>query len=399
MSMESGVSAVHGRVVLDSDGGPALEVEVRLRGGAHGAAIVSMRPRATIGWAHHRMWKGDALVALRQLRDGIAEGLRGCDALDQAAIDRGLSELRLEGAASVAVSLAVAHAAAAHEGRPLWHWLRPSAHVLPVPMITLLESGANALDVRELLVVPWASESVADALHVAVDVHRAMEEVLRELGHSTASGPTGGFAPNVPSVDATLELGEEAIRRAGHHPGEDVCLAVDASADLWRTEDARYRLAAESVTLDTAMLVDHWVELAGYYSIVALEDPLADDDAEGWTKLHDRLGHHVQLIGDGRLGADAVVIEPDRFGTLSEALGAIESGAGVLLAPHRAETEDTTIADLAVGVGAGRLKAGPPCRGEHVAKYNRLMRIEEALGDDALYAGRGPFLPRAGQRS
>jgi enolase len=240
-------------------------------------------------------------------------------------------------------------------------------------------------------------------------VYWALADVLDERGHITAVGDTGGFAPNVPSVEAALELVETAIERAGHHPGEDVALAIDAAAGQWRASDGTYPLAAENLTYSSERLVEHWADLVAQHPIAALEDPLAESDIEGWAQLSRRLGNRIQLIGDDlfattpelvRRGirgglANAVLIKPNQVGTLTEALETIcvarTAGWGVIVSHRSGETEDTTIADLAVGTQADQIKAGGPCRGERVAKYNRLIRIEEQLGDEALYAGRRPF--------
>jgi enolase len=425
VSSSAAIVAVHGRQVLDSRGAPTLEVEVRLESGACGRAIVpagaSVGPHEAVEWRDHtRSFRGRAVrTAVRHVGEQVSGALAGRDAMQQRAIDRVLIELdgtidkhRLGANTLLGASLACVRAAAAHEDLPLWRFLGGQrAHVLPVPMLTVLSGGAharNAFDLQEVMVVPWAAESFADALHVAVQVYWSLGDLLAERGHVTAIGDTGGFAPNVPSIEAALELVETAIERVGHHAGDDVAVAVDAAAGQWRA-DGGYRLVAEQLTLSRERLVDRWVELASRYPIAALEDPIGPEDPAGWSELRGRLGDRVQIVGDDlfatnpdlvRQGVDAglataVLIKPNQVGTLTEALDAIaiarDAGWGVIVSHRSGETEDTTIADLAVAIGAGQIKAGGPCRGERVAKYNRLLRIEERIGDDALFAGRQPF--------
>ncbi len=419
------IADVHGRQVLDSRGAPTLEVEVRLESGACGHAMVPAG--ASTGTREpkecrdgDRRYRGlGTRTAVRHVREEIGEALRGRDAADQAAIDEILVRIdgtpdrsRLGANALLGASLACAHAAAAHEGLALWRRLATDGtHELPVPMLNVLNGGAhadNALDVQEVMLVPWEAESFADALHVAVQVTWSLRDLLSERGQATAVGDEGGFAPELSGTDAALDLLEAAIERAGYHPGEQVVLAVDAAASQWRT-GGRYHLAGEGVDLTSDELVDRWATLLDRHPVIALEDPLAEDDVQAWAALHARVGDRVQLIGDDvfvtnaalvRQGAErglanALLVKPNQAGTLTETLQAIAAartaGWGIVVSHRSGETEDTTIADLAVGVGAGQIKAGAPCRGERIAKYNRLLRIEEELGDDALYAGRAPF--------
>lgn len=419
------IADVLARQILDSRGWPTLEVEVRLRSGTRGRAGVP-GGGSTGSWEsvesrdHDHRFRGLGVRhAVRVVREEVAAAVRGLDASDQDAVDAHLLALdgtvdkrRLGGNTLLGVSLACAHAAAADQGLELWQYLAPDrAHVLPVPMLTVLEGGAharNALDIQELMVVPWKAETLAGALDVAVQVFWSLGDLLAARGEVTAVGDTGGFAPRLGSLEAALELTEAAIERAGYHPGNEVVIAIDAAATQWRNGGA-YLLPREQVRLSRGELLDRWLGLLGRYPIVALEDPFAEDDHEGWAQLHARVGDRVQLVGDDlfttnsallRKGIDdrlanAVLIKPNQVGTLSEALRTImtaqRAGWGVIVSHRSGETEDTTIADLAVAAHAGQIKAGAPCRGERVAKYNRLLRIEEDLGDEALYAGHGPF--------
>jgi enolase len=422
---DSAIVEVVARQVLDSRGSPTLEADVRLRSGARGRAAVPSGG-STGNWEplesrdHDRRFRGRGVRhAVRLVREEVADAIRGRDATDQEAIDSLLVALdgtldkhRLGGNTLLSVSLACAHAAAAHCGVELWQYLGGDrAHPLPVPMLTVLEGGVHArsgLDIQELAVVPWKAETVAGALDTAVRVYWSLGDLLASRGEVTAVGDTGGFAPRLRSVESALEMTEAAIDHAGYHPGDEVVLAIDAAASQWRRGES-YALEREGALLSREELADRWVKLLARHPIVALEDPFAEDDREGWALLHGYVGDRVQLVGDDvfvtspallRKGieehvANAVVIKPNQVGTLSETLRAIaiarEAGWGVIVSHRSGETEDTTIADLAVATQAGQIKAGAPCRGERIAKYNRLLRIEEELGDEAQYAGRGPF--------
>jgi len=422
---DSAIADVLARQVLDSRGSPTLEVEIRLRSGARGRAAVPAG--GSIGsWEplesrdHDRRYRGRGVRhAVHVVREEVAGAMRGSDAIDQEAIDGLLIGLdgtldrhRLGGNTLLGVSLACAHAAAAHTGVELWRYLaRDRAHVLPVPMLTVLEGGAHTrsgLDIQELMLIPWKAETVAGALDIAVRVYWSLGDLLASKGEATAVGDTGGLAPQMTSLDSALELTEAAIEDAGYHPGDQVVLAIDAAATQWRA-DGGYTLKREGARFSREELVDRWITLLRCHPIVALEDPFAEDDHEGWSMLHARVGDRVQLVGDDlfvtnpaliRRGIDqqvanAVLIKPNQVGTLSETLRAIkiaqEAGWGTIISHRSGETEDTTIADLAVAAHVGQIKAGGPCRGERIAKYNRLLRIEEELGDEALYAGREPF--------
>jgi enolase len=302
------------RQVLDSRGSPTLEVEVRLRSGACGRAGVPAGG-STGTWEpeesrdHDRRFRGRGVRrAVRIIHEEIADAIRGHDATDQEGIDSELIALdgtldkrRLGSNTLLAVSLACAHAAAAHQGVELWRYLAPEgAHVLPVPMLTVLEGGVHArqtLDVQEVMVVPWKAESIAGALDIAVQVFWSVRDLLALRGEVTAVGDTGGFAARLGSLEAALELTETAIERVGYHAGDQVVLAIDAAATQWRDGEV-YSLAQEGVRLSRAELIDRWVELLSRHPIVALEDPFAEDDSDGWSQLHARTGDRVQLIGD-----------------------------------------------------------------------------------------------------
>jgi enolase len=432
--MSAAIVNIRARQVLDSRGRPTLEVDVRLASGERGSAIAPAGASTGASESRERRdndrrFRGLGVrSAVRDVHGEVADALRGHDATDQRAIDRMLVDLdatpdrhRLGANTLLAVSLACAHAAAAHEHTSLWRRLAPErAHLLPVPMLTVFDGGAharNSADPQEVMVVPWAAESFADALHVGVQVFWSLGDVLTEQGLATTVGHTGGFAPGLRSIEAALALAEAAIERAGHRPGHDVALAIDAAASQWRSKDGDYRLAEEGVTVSSAELVDYWAELVSRHPVVSLEDPLGEDDPDGWAELTRRCGDRVQVVGDDLLVTDAervrdaaahrlanaAVIKPNQIGTLSEALDAVgaarEVGWGVIVSSRTGDSEDTTIADLAVGVQAGQIKAGGPSRGERVAKFNRLIRIEEEIGDDALFVGREPFRWRTGAGS
>jgi enolase len=402
--MSAAIVGIRGRQVLDSRGRPTLEVEVRLESGARGCAIAPAGASTGAHESHERRdhdrrFRGLGVRgAVRHVHGEVADALRGRDVTDQGAIDRTLVELdgtpdkrRLGANTLLAVSLACAHAAAAHDRVSLWRRLAPErAHLLPVPMVTVFDGGAharNSADPQEVMIVPWGAESFADAMHVAVQVFWSLADVLTEHGLATTVGDTGGFAPGLRSIEAALVLAETAIERAGHHPGQDVALAIDAAASQWLTEHGDYRLAEQGLTVSSAELVDYWCELVRQHPIVSLEDPLGEDDPVGWAALNRACGDRVQLVGDDLLATDAArvrkaavhhlanaaLIKPNQIGTLSEALEAVgaarDEGWSVIVSHRTGDSEDTTIADLAVGVQADQIKAGGPCRGERVAKY------------------------------
>jgi enolase len=421
----SQIDRVHARQILDSRGNPTVEVELSLRSGAWGRAAVPSGA-STGGFEAVELrdggaaWNGKGVTrAVEHVNGEIARAVHGFDALDQAGLDRRLVELdgtpnkgRLGANAILGVSLAAAHAAAAEQRQPLWRYLGgEAAHVLPVPMMNVLNGGAHAdnrVDFQEFMVVPVGAGSFAEGLRMGAEVLHALKRTLHDRGLSTAVGDEGGFAPDLESNEAALGALVEGIRAAGYEPGDQVAIALDpATSELHR--DGAYALEHEGRTLSAEELTGYWAELADRYPIVSLEDGMDEEDWEGWRLLTERLGGRLQLVGDDlfvtsteRLGrgiesgvANAILIKVNQIGTLTETLDAIrtarEAGYGAVMSHRSGETEDVTIADLAVATGVGQIKTGAPSRSERVAKYNQLLRIEEALGADATYPGREAF--------
>ena len=425
----SQIEYVHARQILDSRGNPTVEVELSLRSGAWGRAAVPSgastgQYEATELRDGGSAWMGKGVShAVENINGEITTAIRGMDASGQAALDRTLIALdgtpnksRLGANAVLAVSLAAAHAAAAEERLPLWRYLGgDSAHVLPVPMMNVLNGGAHAdnrVDFQEFMIVPAGAPSFSEALRMAVEVFHQLKSTLRSQGLSTAVGDEGGFAPDLGSNAEPLEILTEAISAAGYTPGDEVAIALDpAVSELHR--DGAYVLEHEHRSFSADQLVVYWAELATHYPIISLEDGMAEDDWDGWKSLTTRLGRTVQLVGDDlfvtntdRLKrgiesgvANSILIKVNQIGTLSETLAAIrmarDAGYSVVMSHRSGETEDVTISDLAVATGCGQIKTGAPSRSDRVAKYNQLLRIEEALGREAVYPGHAAF--RAGQ--
>jgi len=421
----SEIEKVHGRQILDSRGNPTVEVDVLLKSGAAGrAAVPSGASTGEFEAVELRdggeAWAGKGVGrAVANVNGELAEAVRGVDPADQAGLDRAMIELdgtpnkgRLGANAILGVSLAAAKAAAAEAGLPLWRYLGgEAAHVLPVPMMNVLNGGAHAdnkVDFQEFMVVPVAAPSFAEALRTGTEVFHALKRILHERGLSTAVGDEGGFAPDLDSNEAALEALIAGIEAAGHRPGGDVAIALDpATSELHR--DGAYVLEHEGRTLSSAQLAEYWGGVASRYPIVSIEDGLDEEDWQGWKLLTDQIGDRVQLVGDDlfvtnterlRRGIDSgvansILIKVNQIGTLSETLDAVQTARGAgytAVMSHRSgETEDTTIADLAVATGCGQIKTGAPSRSDRVAKYNQLLRIEEALGGDAEYPGRSAF--------
>ncbi len=421
----SQIEHVHARQILDSRGNPTVEVELSLRSGAWGRTAVPSGAstgefEATELRDGGADWMGKGVSrAVENVNGEIATAVRGQDASSQAALDRMLIALdgtpnksRLGANAILAVSLAAAHAAAAEERLPLWRYLGgETAHILPVPMMNVVNGGVHAdnrVDFQEFMIVPVGGRNFSDALRIAVEVFHHLKQTLHEAGKSTAVGDEGGFAPDLGSNEEALEVLVTAIRSAGYVPGEQVAIAIDpAVSELYR--DGAYVLEHEGRTLSATELADYWIELVGRYPIISLEDGMAEDDWEGWATLTQRLGERLQLVGDDvfvtnteRLKrgidsgvANSILIKVNQIGTLTETLSAVrmarESGYTVVISHRSGETEDVTIADLAVATGCGQIKTGAPSRSDRVAKYNQLLRIEEALGPDAEYLGRKAF--------
>ena len=425
------IARIHGREILDSRGNPTVEVDVVLEDGSFGRAAV---PSGASTGAHEAVELRDGDKAryggkgVRTAVDGvngeIDRALRGTDATDQGAVDRRLIELdgthnkrRLGANATLGVSLAAAHAAAASAGEPLYRFLAngrtPS---LPVPFFNILNGGKHAVDstdFQEFMVAPVGVPTFAEALRAGAEVFAALRAILHDEGHSTGQGDEGGFAPSLPSNEAAVEVILRAIEKAGYRPGEDVAIALDPAVTSIIVEGTgdkdtpgRYRLETERRTLETGELIDLWATWLDRYPIVSLEDGIGEEDWDGWRALTSRLGDRVQLVGDDLLvtnpafiergirehAANAVLIKLNQIGTLTETIEAIElarsAGWGAMVSHRSGETEDTTVADLVVAMGTGQIKSGAPSRSERVAKYNRLLRIEEELGGEARYAGR-----------
>jgi enolase len=420
---------VHGRQVLDSRGNPTVEVEVELASGAAGRAAVPSGA-STGQFEAVELRDGDAgvylgkgvLKAVENVERELGPALAGADAGDQTAVDRLLVELdgtpnksRLGANALLGVSLAVAKAAASESGVALFRYLGgESARMLPVPLMNVVNGGAhaqNSLDLQEFMVVPAGASSFSEALRVGAETFHRLKELLHERGLATAVGDEGGFAPDLPSSEKAIAVVLEAAERAGH--AEKVAIALDpATTELF--EGGRYRLPGEALDLNAGGMISLWEELCDRYPVVSIEDGLAEDDWDGWKALTERLGERAQLVGDDlfvtnverlRRGieagvANAILVKVNQIGTLTETLEAIElaraNGYAAIMSHRSGETEDTTIADLAVATGVGQIKTGAPSRSDRVAKYNQLLRIEEELGDEAVYPGWSAF-PRAGR--
>jgi enolase len=415
------IASVHGRQVLDSRGNPTVEVDVRLASGALGRAIV---PAGASTGVHEAVelrdagpeWGGKGVTrAVANVNGELAGAVDGLDPRDQEALDRRLIELdgtptksRLGANAILGVSLAAARACAAEDGVSLYRYLGgEDARTLPVPMLNVINGGAhaqNSIDLQEFMLVPAGAPSFAEALRIGSEVYHALRNVLHERGLATAVGDEGGFAPDLPSSEAAIEAILEAAERAGHR--EQVAIALDpATSEVYR--DGAYRF--EGRELSSAELPGFWADLIGRYPIVSIEDGAAEDDWEAWSALTRELGDRVQLVGDDlfvtnperlQRGIDegvgnSILVKVNQIGTLTETLAAIrlaqDAGYTVVISHRSGETEDTTIADLAVATNAGQIKTGAPARSDRVAKYNQLLRIEEELGDRALWLGWSAF--------
>jgi enolase len=414
------IARVHGRQILDSRGNPTVEVDVVLESGALGRAAVPSGA-STGQFEAVELRDGDARTyrgksvrgAVRNIETEIASAVTGLDASDQRRLDATLIELdgtknksRLGANAILGVSLAVAKAAAAKEGVSLFRWIGGAeAHVLPVPMMNVINGGAhaqNSLDLQEFMLVPAGADSFSEGLRIGAEVFHTLKDVLHERGLGTGVGDEGGFAPDVDSTEAAIEAVLAAAERAGHR--DRVAIALDpASTELYR--DRRYHFERQGGTRDTGGMIELYEGLAARYPLVSIEDGLAEDDWVGWEALTRELGNELQLVGDDlfvtnveRLQrgidegvANSILVKVNQIGTLTEAHDTIElardNGYGVVISHRSGETEDTTISDFAVATGAGQIKTGAPSRTDRVAKYNQLLRIEEELGDAAVYPG------------
>jgi enolase len=423
----SSIARVHARQILDSRGNPTVEVDVVLDSGALGRAAVPSGASTgrfeavELRDGDERMYRGKSVLnAVRNVETQIAPAVTGMDAEDQRALDLRLVELdgtknksNLGANAILGCSLAVAKAAAAHTGVSLYRWVGGvSAHVLPVPMMNVVNGGAhaqNSLDLQEFMVVPAGADTFAEALRIGAETFHALKDLLHERGLVTAVGDEGGFAPDLESSEAAVEAVFEAADRVGHR--ERIAIALDpAATELYR--DGGYHFEREGRILSADELIDLYSMLADRYPVVSIEDGLAEDEWGAWKSMTERLGDRLQLVGDDlfvtnveRLQrgldegvANAILLKVNQIGTLTETLEAIElarsHGYACVMSHRSGETEDTTIADLAVATGVGQIKTGAPSRTDRVAKYNQLLRIEEELGDAAVYPGWDAF-PRA----
>jgi len=426
MAASAEIVEIKAREILDSRGNPTVEVDVRLRGGALGRAAVPSGASTGVHEALElrdgdpRRFGGKGVTrAVANINGRIATALRGTDAAQQHALDQRLIALdgtenksALGANAMLGVSLAAAYAAAAAAGAPLYRYLNASASVMPVPMMNVLNGGKHAdssVDMQEFMIVPLGAPTFADSIRIGAEVFHALAAVLKQRGQSINVGDEGGFAPNLRNNEEPIEVILEAIAKAGYRPGTDVALALDpASSEFY--EDGRYVFArSDKKSRDAEQMVRFWTDWIDRYPIVSLEDGLAEDDWAGWQLLTRELGGRVQLVGDDlfvtnpkRLergirehAGNSILIKLNQIGTLSETLETIEmarSASFTFVVSHRSgETEDTTIADLAVATGAGQIKTGSMSRGERTAKYNRLLRIAEELGDRASWPGASAF--------
>ena len=409
------------REILDSRGNPTVEVEVGLISGANGRAAV---PSGASTGEHEAVELRDGgdryggkgvRLAVGHVNGEIADELRGREALDQRLVDRALLDLdgtdnkaRLGANAILGTSLAVARAAADELEVPLYRYVGGvNAHVLPVPMMNVVNGGVhadNSIDLQEFMVMPVGAPSWSEAMRWGTETYHVLKQVLHDRGLSTAVGDEGGFAPNLSTNEDAIRILVEAIETAGFQPGDDIAIALDpATSELYR--DGRYHLAGEGKVLERDEMVEYWRRLVSTYPIVSIEDGMAEDDWEGWAALTGAIGDHVQLVGDDlfvtnvrrlqqgidRSIANAVLVKVNQIGTLTETLETVElatrSGYGSVMSHRSGETEDTTIADLAVATNCGQIKTGAPARSDRVAKYNQLVRLEAELGEAAAFRG------------
>jgi enolase len=418
----SAITQISAREILDSRGNPTVEVDVLLESGAEGRAAV---PSGASTGAHEAVELRDGdkkryggkgvLKAVKSVNGLIAPELEGFESLDQIGLDKTLLELdgtenkhKLGANAILGVSMAVARASAQEQGLPLFNYIGGvHSHVMPVPMMNIINGGAhadNGIDFQEFMIMPTGAESVTEAIRMGAETFHVLKKLLADAGHATAVGDEGGFAPNLKSSTEALSFIMTAIEKAGYKPGEDMMLALDvASTEFYK--GGKYHLEGEGRTLTSEEMIEYYQNLVNGYPIVSIEDGLAEDDWDGWEKLTERMGDKVQLVGDDlfvtnvkrvRLGvkrkaANAVLVKVNQIGTLTETLDTIElakrAGFGVVLSHRSGETEDSFIADLAVATNAGQIKTGSLSRSDRLAKYNQLIRIEEMLGDTAVYAG------------
>ena len=414
---------IHARQILDSRGNPTIEVDVLLEDGSFGRAAV---PSGASTGAHEAVEKRDGdksryfgkgvLQAVAAVNGEIADTIMGLDAEEQVEIDSMMIELdgtanksRLGANAILGVSLAAAKAAADARGLPLHRYIGGvSAHLLPVPMMNIINGGAHAdnpIDFQEFMIMPVGAETLSEAVRIGAEIFHTLKKGLKDKGLSISVGDEGGFAPNLASASEALDFIMQSIEKAGYTPGEDVMLALDCAATEF-FKDGKYVLEGEGRSLSPVEMADYLADLAGRYPIISIEDGMSEDDFEGWKALTDKLGSKLQLVGDdlfvtnparlrdgiGRGLANSILIKVNQIGTLTETLEAVETahraGYTSVMSHRSGETEDSTIADLAVATNCGQIKTGSLARSDRLAKYNQLIRIEEQLGDAARYAGR-----------
>ncbi|MFC1987512.1 phosphopyruvate hydratase [Chloroflexota bacterium] len=417
----STISKIRAREILDSRGNPTVEVEAELSDGTTGQAAV---PSGASTGKYEAVELRDGgtrfnglgvLRAVKNVNEDIAAAIVGISATDQAAIDHKLIELdgtadksHLGANAILGTSLAIAHATANLAHTPLYHYLgKANTYDLPVPMMNILNGGkhaANSTDFQEFMVVPAGASSFRHALQIGAEVYQALKKVLKDKGLNTNVGDEGGFAPSLPSNKDAIEIILSAVEKAGYQPGKDCFIALDPAASEFYI-DGKYVLSREGTSLSTDEMVDYYVRWVSIYPIISIEDGLAEDDWDGWQLMTQKMGRKIQLVGDdlyttnvNRLSkgielkaSNSILIKLNQIGTLTETIAAIkmaqQAGWTAIVSHRSGETEDTTIADLAVGLNTGQIKAGAPCRSERTAKYNRLLRIEEELGQKANFAG------------
>ncbi|MCW2236761.1 phosphopyruvate hydratase [Azospirillum canadense] len=420
----SAITEIHAREILDSRGNPTVEVDVLLESGAFGRAAV---PSGASTGAHEAVELRDGdksryggkgvLKAVVSVNGEIYDTLAGLDASNQRAVDLAMIELdgtpnkgRLGANAILGVSLAVAKAAAEEAALPLFRYVGGAfATLLPVPMMNIINGGAHAdnpIDIQEFMIMPVGATSGAEAVRMGSEIFQALKKKLKDAGHNTNVGDEGGFAPNLASTDEALGFVMKAVEAAGYKPGDDVMLALDAASTEF-FKNGKYELAGEGKSLSSEQMVAYWADLVGRYPIISIEDGMAEDDWEGWKALTDAIGNKVQLVGDdlfvtnpARLAegikkgvGNSILVKVNQIGTLSETLEAVDmahkAGYTAVLSHRSGETEDSTIADLAVATNCGQIKTGSLSRSDRLAKYNQLIRIEEMLGTASRFAGRG----------
>ena len=420
----SAITDIHAREILDSRGNPTVEVDVTLESGAFGRAAV---PSGASTGAHEAVELRDGdksryggkgvKKAVESVNGEIFDALSGLDAASQRAIDMAMIELdgtpnkgRLGANAILGVSLAVAKASAEEAALPLYRYVGGAfASLLPVPMMNIINGGAHAdnpIDIQEFMIMPVGAATGADAIRMGAEIFQSLKKKLKDAGHNTNVGDEGGFAPNLASTDEALGFVMKAIEAAGYKPGDDVMLALDAASTEF-FKNGKYELEGEGKSLTPDQMVKYWADLVGRYPIISIEDGMSEDDWEGWKALTDAIGNKVQLVGDDlfvtnpkRLAdgikkgvANSILVKVNQIGTLSETLEAVDmahkAGYSAVLSHRSGETEDSTIADLAVATNCGQIKTGSLSRSDRLAKYNQLIRIEEQLGTAARFAGRG----------